>query len=77
MAGHSDGVAPRFEQQGLAHPDHLIGGSAEYVALWLKGAGHEDWFYWYVTACIACSLLVYGVMKNSRRFSELDRDGIV
>src|SRR5213078_1587376 len=26
----------------------LFGGSAEYVALWLKSAGHEPWFAWYV-----------------------------
>ncbi|CAM3309999.1 MFS transporter [Asticcacaulis taihuensis] len=37
----------------------LFGGSAEYVALWLKQAGAEESFFWYVTACIAVSLLVY------------------
>ena len=37
----------------------IFGGSAEYVALWLKQAGVEESFFWYVTACIAVSLLVY------------------
>jgi MHS family alpha-ketoglutarate permease-like MFS transporter len=37
----------------------VFGGSAEYVALWLKQAGAEESFFWYVTACIAVSLLVY------------------
>ena len=28
----------------------LFGGTTEYAGLWLKNAGHEPWFYWYVTA---------------------------
>jgi MHS family alpha-ketoglutarate permease-like MFS transporter len=28
----------------------LFGGSAEYVALWMKSVGHENYFFWYVTA---------------------------
>ena len=52
----------------------VFGGTAEYIALWLKNAGHESWYFWYVTACIACSLLVYGIMKDSRTFSALDTD---
>ena len=31
----------------------LVGGTAEVVALALKKAGHESWFYWYVTGFIA------------------------
>jgi MHS family alpha-ketoglutarate permease-like MFS transporter len=27
----------------------IFGGSAEYVALWFKQAGHEPYFYWYVS----------------------------
>ncbi len=53
----------------------LFGGSAEYVALWFKNAGMESGFYWYVTACIACSLLVYVLMPDTRRISLIDRDG--
>jgi MHS family alpha-ketoglutarate permease-like MFS transporter len=44
----------------------LFGGTAEYIALWFKNAGHETWFYWYVTACIAGSLLVYATMRETR-----------
>lgn len=43
----------------------LFGGTAEYVALWCKSIGHEEWFYWYVTGCIALSLLVYATMRES------------
>ncbi len=53
----------------------LFGGTAEYIALWFKDIGHESGFYWYVTACIACSLLVYVLMPDTRRTSLIDRDG--
>lgn len=36
-----------------------LGGSTEFIGLKFKEAGHETWFYWYVTACIFISLLVY------------------
>ena len=52
----------------------LFGGTAEYVALWFKQAGLESGFYWYVTACIACSLLVYLGMPDTRRTSRIDAD---
>lgn len=44
----------------------LFGGTAEYVALWLKNIGHETWFYWYVTGCIAISLIVSLLMKETK-----------
>jgi MHS family alpha-ketoglutarate permease-like MFS transporter len=52
----------------------VFGGTAEYFALWFKDAGHETWFYWYVTACIFCSLIVYGLMPDTRRTSRIDQD---
>ena len=53
----------------------LFGGTAEAVALWFKQAGMESGFYWYVTACIACSLAVYVWMPDTRTHSRIDRDG--
>ena len=50
----------------------IFGGSAEYVALWLKGAGHESLFYWYVTACIAVSLAIYAVMPDTKKSSQIE-----
>jgi MHS family alpha-ketoglutarate permease-like MFS transporter len=44
----------------------LFGGTAEYLALWAKSVGHESWYYWYVTVCIAGSLVVYGTMRETR-----------
>ncbi|WP_129782387.1 MFS transporter [Peristeroidobacter soli] len=45
----------------------IFGGSAEYVALWLKNLGHEEAFYGYVAACIFVSLLVYLTMPETRK----------
>ena len=53
----------------------LFGGTAEYVALWFKDIGRETGFFWYVTACIGASLLVYLAMPDTRATSRIDRDG--
>ncbi|MDR7268192.1 MHS family alpha-ketoglutarate permease-like MFS transporter [Pelomonas saccharophila] len=52
----------------------VFGGSAEYVALWFKQQGLESGFYWYATAVIACSLLVYVLMRDTRRHSRIDAE---
>ncbi len=51
----------------------LFGGSAEYVALYLKQIGHATAFYWYVSACIFISLVVYAVMRDTRDHSAMRR----
>jgi MHS family alpha-ketoglutarate permease-like MFS transporter len=51
----------------------LFGGTAEYVALYLKKIGHESAFFWYVTGCIFVSLLVYAFMRDTRRHSAMHR----
>ena len=50
----------------------IFGGTAEYVALWFKNKGIESGYYWYVTACIACSLLVYLFMKDTKKYSQMN-----
>jgi MHS family alpha-ketoglutarate permease-like MFS transporter len=52
----------------------LFGGTAEYVALWLKDHGMERGFYWYVTAMIGLSLIVYVTMRDTRRHSLILED---
>ena len=52
----------------------IFGGTAEYIALWFKSAGMETGDYWYVTACIACSLAVYATMKDTRKHSRIETD---
>ncbi len=50
----------------------VFGGSAEYVALWFKQQGVEVYYYWYITACIAFSLVVYIFMRDTKRNSMLE-----
>ncbi|MNZ60311.1 Alpha-ketoglutarate permease [compost metagenome] len=52
----------------------VAGGTVEYVALWFKSVGNESGFFWYITAGIAVSLLVYMFMPDTRDTSLIDRD---
>ena len=52
----------------------LFGGTAEYVAFWLKVEGLGSAFYWYVTAMIGVSLIVYLRMRDTRRTSLILED---
>lgn len=52
----------------------LFGGTAEIVALKLKDEGVEQAFYWYVSAMIGLSLIVYLAMRDTRTNSAIDRD---
>jgi len=54
----------------------IFGGSAEYVALWFKDAGHEPYFYWYITGCIFLSLMMYLFMKDTKMTSMLNEDPV-
>ncbi|MET0408735.1 MAG: MFS transporter [Hyphomicrobium sp.] len=51
----------------------IFGGTAEWIALRLKQAGHETYFYWYVTVCIALSLIVYATMRDTRNESAIEK----
>ncbi|RZJ95729.1 MAG: MFS transporter [Brevundimonas sp.] len=44
----------------------VFGGSAEYVALWLKDVGVESLYFWYVTVMIGVSLLTVLLMRDTR-----------
>ncbi|MFD1610773.1 MFS transporter [Sphingomonas tabacisoli] len=63
---------------GVAFPyalaNTLFGGTAEYVALWLKDAGLERGFYAYVAATIGLSLIVYLRMRDTRDHSRIAED---
>jgi len=50
----------------------LFGGTAEYIALWFKNEHHAQWFYWYVTVCIALSLILYVTMNDTRKHSKME-----
>ncbi|MDR6197439.1 MFS transporter [Siphonobacter sp. SORGH_AS_0500] len=49
----------------------LFGGTAEYVALLFKNAGHAHWFYWYLTGCLAVSLIVSINMRDTEKHSQM------
>jgi metabolite-proton symporter len=50
----------------------LFGGTAEYVALSFKSAGHEGWFGWYVAALCAVALVASIAMPDNRKRSYLE-----
>jgi len=52
----------------------IFGGTAEYIALWFKQAGHETYYYWYVTICVFLSLLVYLFMRETKKTSLLSSE---
>ncbi|QYD67284.1 metabolite/H+ symporter [Paraburkholderia edwinii] len=49
----------------------IFGGSAEYVALWLKQAGSESMFYWYVTVLCAIAGIVSLRMRDPSKVGYL------
>jgi MHS family alpha-ketoglutarate permease-like MFS transporter len=51
----------------------IFGGTAESIALWFKSIGHEAWFSYYLTGVIACSLLVYLTMRDTKKHSSIGR----
>jgi len=50
----------------------LFGGTAEYIALDFKEHHHQEWFYWYITICIALSLVLYITMRDTRKYSKIE-----
>jgi MHS family alpha-ketoglutarate permease-like MFS transporter len=56
---------------GLAHSVSIavFGGSAEYVALSFKSAGHESYFFWYVAAICGVAFVTALFMREPRRAS--------
>ena len=52
----------------------LMGGTTEFLALRFKASGHESWFFYYVSACAAVSLITTWVMPETRDRSEIDQE---
>jgi len=50
----------------------LFGGTAEYIALYLKRIKHPELFFWYVTICILLSLILYVTMNDTRKHSKIE-----
>lgn len=55
----------------------LCGGTAEYVALWLRSMGVEEYFFYYVAALAALTFIASSLLPDLRRHGYLDGDGAV
>jgi len=52
----------------------IFGGSAEYVALRFKQAGHESGFYWYLTAAIGMATIGFALLPETKVTSLIAED---
>ncbi|WP_338781058.1 MFS transporter [Metabacillus sp. FJAT-52054] len=52
----------------------IFGGTAEFIALWMKSMGVEWLFYVYVALCIAISFFTYWRMTESSKDSHLESE---
>jgi MHS family alpha-ketoglutarate permease-like MFS transporter len=52
----------------------VFGGTAEYVAQWLKKAGVESWFYIYVGVVMAVAAIVAARLRNTNKTSLILED---
>jgi MHS family alpha-ketoglutarate permease-like MFS transporter len=50
----------------------LFGGTAEYMALWMKSLDHAEWFAYYVSGFAGLSLFVALSMKETMKTSQLN-----
>jgi metabolite-proton symporter len=53
----------------------IFGGTAEYVALWLKSSDQEQWFAWYVSGIVAMGLAASLIMPDTRKYGYLEGTG--
>jgi MHS family alpha-ketoglutarate permease-like MFS transporter len=49
----------------------VFGGSAESIALWFKSDGHENYFYYYISALVFLSLIIYATMRDTKHTSRI------
>ena len=52
----------------------IFGGTAEYVALWFKGAHHESGFYIYVSVMMGLALLIAVRLRNTNAVDLVKQD---
>ncbi|PFI28777.1 alpha-ketoglutarate transporter [Bacillus thuringiensis] len=52
----------------------IFGGTAEFIALWLKSIGMESLFYFYVAGCIVISFITYWRMDESSKTSQIEAE---
>jgi MHS family alpha-ketoglutarate permease-like MFS transporter len=52
----------------------IFGGTAEYIALWLKNAGRESLFYVYISVLAAIYLFACIRMRETKTTSLIEED---
>ena len=52
----------------------IFGGTAPSIALWMKNIHHENWFYIYISALAALSLIAYVRMRETKKTSRIVED---
>jgi MHS family alpha-ketoglutarate permease-like MFS transporter len=52
----------------------VFGGTAEYIALWFKDIGHENWFYVYISLLAAAYLVAVLRMRETKLTSQILED---
>ncbi|MDJ0365187.1 hypothetical protein QMK33_08480 [Hymenobacter sp. H14-R3] len=60
---------------GLPHAPGVavLGGPAEYSALWCKGIGHKACCHWYTAVCVGISLVVLLTVQGTCKTSQLNK----
>jgi MHS family alpha-ketoglutarate permease-like MFS transporter len=51
----------------------IFGGTAPAIALYFKQMGHEPWFYYYLTAVIFFSFVIYATMRDTKHESAMNQ----
>lgn len=68
---------PHIRSLGVAFPyaigNSLFGGTAEYAALSFRRSGIESGFYIYVSAIVACALVAFLILPDTRRHGWMSR----
>lgn len=66
---------PEVRALGVGFPyaisTSLFAGTAEYIALWFKQSGRESGFFWYISACVAVSLIAICFVPETRWSSRM------
>lgn len=77
----ADMFPPAIRALGVGLPyaiaNAMFGGTAEYAALWLRAAGVEQYFFFYVAALAAVAFLASMLMPDLRKHGYLDGDGAI
>ncbi|MFG1270693.1 MFS family transporter [Xanthobacter versatilis] len=77
----ADMFPPSVRALGVGFPyavaNATFGGTAEYIALWLRSIGVEPYFFFYVAALAGIAFVASILMPDLRKHGYLDGDGAI